>query len=373
MINLDTLEIVSDYREKYSETHSETHSEIKKKLEKLRISFVEDLMEPSIAFEITQEDKEEPTTVATMGNFSVITGKAKSKKTFFISMILSEILNENSTGKKRIKGVKQLEKSKVLYFDTEQSKYHFQKICKRISNEIGYETSNDFLAYALRGESPKDRYEVIEYAIENTENLGYVVIDGVRDLVTSINDEAESSMMATSLLKWSEEKDIHIIVVLHQNPSNDKARGHLGTELMNKAETVFLVQVDNTNEKNSSVVSPQLCRNKPFEPFAFYVDEDGVPIIDNAYKSKTKESPKRSLQDLTDEEIKALYDSVFKTNNELCHGDLVKTIQSQLEKIHGKRINSGINQIKDFIKRSHKYGWLLQNGDRKPYHLNQKI
>ena len=366
MISIEQLPIVSDFREK----HSITHSKLKERLEKLRISLVEDLMEPSIAFEITQEDKDESATVATMGNFSVITGKAKSKKTFFISMILSEILNEQSSGNRKIRGVKQIDKSKVLYFDTEQSKYHFQKICKRISNEIGYESSDDFLAYALRGESPKDRFEVIDYAIQNTENLGYVIIDGVRDLVTSINDETESSMMATSLLKWSEEKDIHIIVVLHQNPSNDKARGHLGTELMNKAETVFLVQVDTTNENNSSVVSPQLCRNKPFEPFAFYIDDDGVPILDIEYKTKSKNIAKRSLQDLNNEEIIGLYESVFKPKPELNHGDLVNRIKSQLEIIHRKGVNSGTNQIKEFIKHSVDNEWLLQNGERKPYSLN---
>jgi hypothetical protein len=366
MISIEQLPIVSDFREK----HSITHCELKERLEKLRISLVEDLMEPSIAFEITQEDKDESAPVATMGNFSVITGKAKSKKTFFISMVLSEILNEQSKGKRKIRGVKQHDKSKVLYFDTEQSKYHFQKICKRISSEIGCEYSNNLLAYALRGESPKDRFEVIDYAIQNTENLGYVIIDGVRDLVTSINDETESSMMATSLLKWSEEKDIHIIVVLHQNPSNDKARGHLGTELMNKAETVFLVQIDSTNENNASVVSPQLCRNKPFEPFAFYIDEVGVPILDKEYKTKSKNIAKRNLQDLNNEEIIVLYESVFKPKNELVHGELVKTIKSQLEIIHGKRVNSGINQIKEFVKYSIDNEWLLQNGERKPYCLN---
>lgn len=366
MIRIEQLPIVSDFREK----HTITQCKLKERLEKLRISLVEDLMEPSIAFEITQEDKDESAPVATMGNFSVITGKAKSKKTFFISMILSEILNNQSNGKRKIRGIKQVDKSKVLYFDTEQSKYHFQKICKRIFNEIGHESSDDFLAYALRGESPKDRFEVIDYAIQNTENLGYVIIDGVRDLVTSINDENESSMMATSLLKWSEKHDIHIIVVLHQNPSNDKARGHLGTELMNKAETVFLVQIDTANENNSSVVSPQLCRNKPFEPFAFYIDENGVPILDSEYKTKSKNIAKRSLQDFNNEEIIILYKSVFKTKHELVHGELVKTIKSQLEAIHGKKVNSGINQIKEFIKYSFDNEWLLQNGERKPYYLN---
>jgi hypothetical protein len=139
---------------------------------------------------------------------------------------------------------------------------------------------------------------------------------------------------------------------------------------MNKAETVFLVQIDTANENNSSVVSPQLCRNKPFKPFAFYIDEDGVPILDSEYKTKSKNIAKRSLQDFNNEEIIVLYKSVFKTKHELLHGELVKKIKSQLEAIHGKKVNSGINQIKEFIKYSFDNEWLLQNGERKPYYLN---
>ena len=95
-----------------------------------------------------------------------------------------------------------------------------------------------------------------------------------------------------------------------------------------------------------------------------------MTIYIKEYKTKSKSIAKRNLQDLNNEEIIVLYKSVFKNKHELVHGELVKTIKSQLEAIHGKKVNSGINQIKEFIKYSFDNEWLLQNGERKPYYLN---
>ena len=55
-------------------------------------------------------------------------------------------------------------------------------------------------------------------------------------------------------LKWTEDYNIHIVVVLHENPGSDKARGHIGTELMNKAETVIALEVDKYDENISTVM-----------------------------------------------------------------------------------------------------------------------
>ena len=83
--------------------------------------------------------------------------------------------------------------------------------------------------------------------------------------------------------------NIHIVVVLHENPGSDKARGHIGTELMNKAETVIALQVDKYDE-NVSTVTAGFCRNKSFKPFAFEITDDGLPKIieDYVIQSKSK-------------------------------------------------------------------------------------
>ena len=71
------------------------------------------------------------------------------------------------------------------------------------------------------------------------------------------------------LLTLSTIYSCHIMCVLHTNPNSDKARGHLGSTLMRKAETVLFVH----RVGEISIVEPQYCRNMPFERFAFCVDE----------------------------------------------------------------------------------------------------
>ncbi|HBI39891.1 MAG TPA: mobilization protein, partial [Tenacibaculum sp.] len=106
--------------------------------------------------------------------------------------------------------------------------YHVQKAVKSICRQIDVDNPKQLKSYGLRKESPSERLKLVEHAIENTPNLGFVVIDGIRDLITSINDEAESTNMASKLLEWTERYNIHIVVILHENPGSDKARGHIG-------------------------------------------------------------------------------------------------------------------------------------------------
>ncbi len=69
--------------------------------------------------------------------------------------------------------------------------------------------------------------------------------------------------------------ETHILCVLHTNPGSDKARGHLGSSLQRKAETVLFVH----RVGETSVVEPQFCRNEPFERFAFSINEAGIPEV----------------------------------------------------------------------------------------------
>jgi hypothetical protein len=70
--------------------------------------------------------------------------------------------------------------------------------------------------------------------------------------------------------------------VLHTNPNSDKARGHVGSALQRKAETVIFVH----KVGECSVVEPQFCRNEEFEPFAFFIDEEGLPTLTDLPKER---------------------------------------------------------------------------------------
>ena len=95
------------------------------------------------------------------------------------------------------------------------------------SNNVNID--EELFVYSLRSLSPKERVLKVKEFIESIDGLGLIIIDGIRDLVMSINDEVESTEIVSLLMKWSLEYNVHIMNVLHENPTSDKARGHIGT------------------------------------------------------------------------------------------------------------------------------------------------
>ena len=83
-------------------------------------------------------------------------------------------------------------------------------------------------------------------------------------------------------MEWTDKFQIHIHTVLHLNKSDDNARGHVGTELNNKAETVLQVSRSKTDDTVSEVCAAMI-RAAEFDPFAFRVNDYGLPEIASGY------------------------------------------------------------------------------------------
>jgi len=217
-----------------------------------------------------------PITIFTEGNLSVISGKAKARKSFAVAMLTAATVSDNWIYRK-FRGVPQ---KKVIYFDTEQSSFYVQQAYKRIENMSNGEGINKrFYCYALRSLSVLQRISVIDYVFKHTKNLGFVVIDGIRDLMKDINSAEESTELSTKLMQWSELTGAHILTVLHENPSSDKLRGHIGTELMNKAETVIGVEKMEGEEKHISKIGCKMLRGIDFDDIYFVINQHGVPEV----------------------------------------------------------------------------------------------
>lgn len=253
-----------------------------KTLQTAKINIHAELAPAPVALSIINENEE--CKICSLGDFSLVTGKAKSRKTFTITMALAAACTNMPILNKFIGHLPENQK-RVVFFDTEQSTYHVQKVCKRIVKLIGHVPDN-FEGYSLRMFNPAERLAMIEAFIYENDGLGFIVIDGVRDLVSSINDEVQSTFITSKLLKWSGERNIHIICILHQNKSDNNARGHIGTELVNKAETVLSV----SKEGDFSIVQVTESRDISPTPFSFIIDSDGLPMIADAPIKKTKES-----------------------------------------------------------------------------------
>lgn len=218
-------------------------------------------------------------TISTLGNFSASTGKGKSKKTFNVCAIVAAAL----TGQKVLNYQASFPdgKRKVLYFDTEQSYFHCHKVLERINRLAGLPADQDcdLIEFVmLREYGPIDRRQIIEMALAERPDVGLVIIDGLRDLLFDINSSTEAGDVISLLMRWTSQYNLHIHTVLHLNKADDNVRGHIGTELNHKAETILQIS-RNENDGNVSEVHATLIRDKDFPPFAFRINGDGLPEI----------------------------------------------------------------------------------------------
>lgn len=217
----------------------------------------------------------------TLGNFSCVIGKAKSKKTFFMTMVTAALL-KNGLLQDSMKGNLGDEKRRILYFDTEQGEFDSHNTIRRIITLA--ETSQNLYAFNLRPFSPMERCQLIEYAFKHWGNeVGFCVIDGIADLANAINEEDEATRVTTMLLRLTKTYNCHISTVIHQNKNDNFATGHLGSSIMKKAEIIISVTRDVT-DKRRSLVSCDMSRSVDFSDFAFDIDYNGYPEIKRVQK-----------------------------------------------------------------------------------------
>ena len=299
-------------------------------------------------------------TIATFGNFSASTGKAKSKKTFNISAMVAAAVTNTTVLNYRAclpEG-----KRKILYFDTEQSKYHCHNVLERIYKLSGLSVKKDdprLLFWGLREYTPKLRIALIDYALRKHQEVGLVIIDGLRDLMYDINNGKEATDVMTVLMAWTSVYDLHIHTVLHLNKNDNNPRGHIGTELENKAETVLIIS-KNLQNNSISEVRPMHMRDKEFSTFAFHIDDNKLPVLDNGISVTVVKRREKSLVSLDNEVHQEILSKAFKNNSPTRYSDLVEMVSLAYEDAGYKR---GTNGIKDLLKLLSGKGIIVKQGD----------
>lgn len=212
----------------------------------------------------------------TLGNFSAVIGKMKTKKTFLVTLLTASLLREESMNEKFL-GSLPADKPIILYFDTEQGSYDSYNCVKRIQRMTG-DISN-LQAFSLRAYKPETRCRIIERVFElNGQKVGYCVIDGIADLAFAINDELEATRVSTMLLRLTKDYHCHITTVIHQNKQDNFATGHLGSSIMKKAE-IIIEASKNTANKYLTDVASNISRGPEFEPFCIGINERGLPYV----------------------------------------------------------------------------------------------
>ena len=216
-------------------------------------------------------------TLGTAGNISLIQGKAKSRKSYFVSALAAAAIrqgfNENILKAGIVKG-------KVIFFDTEQGDFHAQRVNQRTLHLAGIpvEQGQEYLKYfALRrADTNADRLAIIEYVLKRIEGVSLVIIDGIVDVANGVNEEAESIALVSRLMKISADLNLHLITVLHENKNDRGAKGHLGSYLVQKSETVY--GVSRSEDGFTTYIEGLYTRNASFPDLELSVQGRDVDI-----------------------------------------------------------------------------------------------
>ena len=277
-----------------------------------------------------------------IGGLAAISGQKKNGKSFVLTQLMAAILGcDSERTQQYLPGLRVPERTieylghlpKVLYVDTEMEKLSSAKVLRRVHWLCGWDMKqpNDRFAVLWLKNMPKDdafrphrkRYQLIKTAIDMIQPDA-VFIDGIRDLLSSINDEESGTQILDELGSIAEERRMCIWNALHQNPSRNneaedaKMRGWLGTELGNKVSDTLISIKTKTASGVTFTVKQQDARDKDLDDWKFEITEDagnlGVPrIISSGHNLPSKSKEQATCDDVTTirtwiEQAKTMYE-----------------------------------------------------------------
>ena len=260
-----------------------------------------------------------------IGGIQALSGKKKNGKSFVFTQLMAAILGDGcertrhflpglQVPERTIEYLREMHGDKdylprVLYCDTEMEKLYSAKALRRVHWLCDWDMkeANDRFKVLWLKNMPREnnekahqrRYRLIRQAVEVFEP-DIVFIDGLRDLMSSINEEGPAIQILSDLATLAEERRMCIWCALHQNPGGDseeaKMRGWVGTELGNKvSDTLISIKRKDANGVTFTV-KQQDARGKDLDDWKFEITEDagnlGVPRITNSginLPSKSKE------------------------------------------------------------------------------------
>lgn len=217
----------------------------------------------------TGESKRTYIRAMSAGDLSAVVGYAKSRKTAFCKMIARAVL----MGGDDIV-LTETPAAKVLYIDTEQSDLHAQNSYNDITKGLNEEQRGRLQYVKLRRYSQNERLYII-YKLISELRPTLAVIDGVADILPDTNSNTDAPVVVNMLMALASETQAHICTILHTSAANaSKGRGHIGSELERKAESVILIEKQKGT--NASDVKPQYTRNGDFKTLRIEHTDDGL-------------------------------------------------------------------------------------------------
>jgi len=267
-----------------------------------------------VKYEISSDDNFDPpkpiikigeSIVATNGNIITLSGDSKSGKSSLTNVIIAgSIVTGGYDGFPGLEVEVNKDNHAVIHFDTEQSDYkQFDNLKNQIMKRTGFEFQPSYLrSYNLR-RLEIDKYQsvvtgICQEASELYGGIHSIYIDGFADFINSVNDDKESNAIVDYFTKLSIEFDTIVVGIVHLNPGGKKQRGHLGSQLQRKSESVINV----IKEDGFSYIYPDFMRNSDISEFSMikfkYSKEAGYHQYAGIYEHHGKSNTENDRRDL---------------------------------------------------------------------------
>jgi hypothetical protein len=179
----------------------------------------------------------------------------------------------------------------VVYVDTErnlseQLPYALQSIQMKAGYNRADHPSN-FEYISLLQINRKERFaalnEYLNHIKKSTNNPLFIVLDVSTDCIEDFN-KTDKSMELIDLMNMAiNQHNVIFLCLIHENPKSDKARGHFGTELMNKASTLMQVGFEkDANQNDTDIIRGKYlkCRTTArHTPFYFKYSSEAKGLV----------------------------------------------------------------------------------------------
>jgi len=178
----------------------------------------------------------------TTGNLSTIISKAGTGKSSVCEAIMSALINPECDGlgfKVKLSGYR----NKILYIDGERTIHDTWNSWHRVMQRS--ETAkplivNQLIIANFKAIGINERIKHTTEILQKNNDIGLVIFDGGGDFVADTNSNIEANIFKDWINTFN--PTISVLATLHSNPTDNKPRGHIGSELWRRSESVLLLR-----------------------------------------------------------------------------------------------------------------------------------
>lgn len=229
----------------------------------------------------------------------------------------------------------------VVYVDTERNlAEQLPYALQSIQIKAGYEKADNptnFKYISLLQIKRQQRFEALNdylnYIKHKTNDPVFIVLDVATDCIEDFNRTDESMKLIDLMNVAVNEHNVTFLCLIHENPKSDKARGHFGTELMNKSSTLMQIGFEKDgsgNETDLIRVKYLKCRSTakhtPF--FIKYCQEAKGLVLANAQEISSSAASRQ--QKATREELIEHLEMYLGDGSQLSRIELLKKLNTDL-------------------------------------------